>query len=74
MLIYISHIYISCKWYTQYITVYVQVWYTGADLCKRYKYRAWNKIWYEKNVLNERLIYVKNHKNINGKIENTYIL
>ena len=29
-------------------------------------------IW--KNVLNKRLIYVKNHKNIKGKVENTYIL
>ena len=27
-----------------------------------------------KNVLNKRLIYVKNHKNIKGKIENRYIL
>ena len=72
--VYISNIYIWCKQHTQYIIVYVQVWYTEVDLCKRYKHRAWNKISYEKNVLNMRLIYVKNHKSIKGKIENTYIL
>ena len=42
--VYISNIYILCKWHTQYIIVYVQVWYTRVDLCKRYKHRAWNKI------------------------------
>ena len=70
----ILNIYILCKWYAQYIIVHDQVWHTGVNLCKRYKCRAWNKIWYEKNVLNKRLIYVRYNKNITGKIENTYIL
>ena len=72
--VYNPNIYILCKWHTQYIIVYVQVWYTGVNLCKRYKHRAWNKIWYEKKVLNKRCIYVRYHKIIKGKIENTYIL
>ena len=43
-------------------------------ICTRYKHRPGNKIWYEKNVLNKGLIYVRCHNNIKGKIENTYIL
>ena len=42
-------------------------------MCTRYKHRPGNKIWYDKNVLNKGLIYVRCHNNIKGNIENTYI-
>ena len=70
---YISNIYISYVNYIHSTSLYMYKCDILESICAK-DTNIEHEIKYDmKKIYSMRLIYVKNHKNIKGKIENTYI-